>query len=673
MIENPGEIFEEFIREKYIKELTKAINSGEKALIIDFSLLDQFSDELADELLEKPEEILPEFESALNDIELVDRKLKVRFRNLPINSEINIRDLRSNHLGKLISITGIIRQTSDVRPVAKFLIYECPYCGHQIRVKQDGGRAKAPAVCPMCGKRGKFKIVDKVLVDTQRIVVEEAPDLTGNAQPRRISVFLTEDLVDPKMDRTTTPGRKVNIVGIPREIPIPTQGGGTSTRYDIIIDANWIEPIEQEFEEIEISKEDEQKIKEFAKDPAIYSKFIKSIAPSIFGYERIKEAIVLQLFGGVKTKRPDGTMVRGDIHLLLVGDPGVAKSQLLKYVSKVAPKARYVSGKGTSSAGLTAAVVKDEFLRGFSLEAGALVLANGGICCIDELDKMSKEDRSAMHEAMEQQTVTVAKANIYATLRAETSILAAANPRLGRFDPYRSIPEQIDLPPTLISRFDLIFVIKDKPDLKRDEKLAMHILRSIREPSDIQPEIDPEFMRKYIAYARQRSKPILSREAIEKIKNFFVTMRNPKGEVEEEGVRPIPISARQLEALVRLAQASAKVKLKEVADESDAERAINLVKYYLNQVGVDTETKQLDIDRILTGVTASQRNRIIVVREIIEELEATEGKNVPIEKVIEKAKEKGITEAKTEEVINKLKREGEVYEPKPGFVRRMPR
>ncbi len=674
MIENPKELFEDFIRENYVKELTRALNSGEKALIVDFSLLDQFSTELADAILEKPEELIPDLEDALNDIEFVDRKLKVRFRNLPKNVEVNIRDLRSNHLGKLISIIGIIRQTSDVRPVAKFLVYECPYCGHRMKVKQDGGRAKAPIVCLMCGKRGRFKVVDKELVDTQRIVVEESPDLTGNAQPRRISVFLTEDLVDPKMDRTTTPGRKVVIIGIPKEIPIPTQGGGTSTRYDIVIDANWIEPIEQEFEEIEIDEEDEKKIKEFAKDPAIYSKFIRSIAPSIFGYERIKEAIVLQLFGGVKTRRPDGTVVRGDIHILLVGDPGVAKSQLLKYVSKIAPKARYVSGKGTSSAGLTAAVVKDEFLRGFSLEAGALVLANGGICCIDELDKMSKEDRSAMHEAMEQQTVTVAKANIYATLKAETSILAAANPRLGRFDPYRSIPEQIDLPPTLISRFDLIFVIKDKPNVKKDEKLAMHILHSIREPSDIQPEIEPEFMRKYIAYARQRCKPVLSREAIEKIKNFFVTMRNPKGEVtEEDEIRPIPISARQLEALVRLTQASAKVKLKEVADESDAERAINLVKYYLNQVGVDTETNQMDIDRILTGVTASQRNRIVVIRSIIEELEAEEGKNVPIEKIIEKAKEKGIDESKTEEVINKLKREGEIYEPKPGFIRRMPR
>ncbi len=674
MIENPKEIFEDFIREKYIKELTKVLNSGEKAIVIDFALLDQFSAELADSILEQPEDIIPDLEDALNDIELVDRKLKVRFRNLPANAEVNIRDLRSIHLGKLVSITGIIRQTSDVRPVAKFLVYECPYCGNKMRIRQDGGKVKAPAVCTMCGKRGRFKIVDKELVDTQRIVVEEAPDLTGNAQPRRISVFLTEDLVDPKMDRTTTPGRKVNIVGVPKEIPIPTQGGGSSTRYDIIIESNWIEPIEQEFEEIEISKEDEQKIKEFAKDPKIYSKFIKSIAPSIFGYERIKESIVLQLFGGVKTPRPDGTIVRGDIHILLVGDPGVAKSQLLKYVSKVAPKARYVSGKGASSAGLTAAVVKDEFLRGFSLEAGALVLANGGICCIDELDKMSKEDRSAMHEAMEQQTVTVAKANIYATLKAETSILAAANPRLGRFDPYRSIPEQIDLPPTLISRFDLIFVIKDIPDSRKDEKLAMHILRSIREPSDIQPEIDPEFMRKYIAYARQRCKPRLSREAIEKIKNFFVTMRNPGGETtEEEKIKPIPISARQLEALVRLTQASAKVKLKEVADESDAERAINLVKYYLTKVGVDTETKQLDIDRILTGVTASQRNRIVIIREIIEQLEAEEGKNVPIEKVVEKAKLKGIDSVKTEEVINKLKREGEIYEPKPGFVRRMPR
>ncbi len=664
--------FEEFIRSKCKKELSKVLNSGEKALVVDFSKLDMFSTELGDEIIEDPENVIQELEDVLNDMEMVDRKIKLRFKNLPENVRIDIRNIRSSNLGKLVSVYGIIRQASDVRPVAKVLVFECPNCLTKIRVPQTGGRIKKPYVCPMCGKKGSFRVVDKVLVDTQRIVIEESPDVTGHAQPRRLSIFLTEDLVDPKMDKTTTPGRKVIVNGVLKEIPIPGVGGSSTNKYDIVMYANWIEPVEQEFEEIEISEEDKKKIKEFSKDPRIFSKFINSIAPSIYGYEKIKEAIVLQLFGGVKTKRPDGTNVRGDIHILLVGDPGVAKSQLLKYVATVAPKARYVSGKGTTSAGLTAAVVKDEFLRGFSLEAGALVLANGGICCIDEIDKMSKEDRSAMHEAMEQQTVTVAKANIYATLKAETSILAAANPQLGRFDPFRSIPEQINLPPTLISRFDLIFTIRDVPKESTDERLAMHILSSLRNPKKIQPEIDVDFMKKYIAYARQFCKPKLSRKAIEKIKNFFVRIRNPGGITEGE-VRPIPISARQLEAIVRLAQASAKVKLKSEVDEEDAERAISLVKYYLSKVGIDVETNKMDIDRVFTGITATQRNRIMTIRDIISSLEAEKGKNIPIEEIIKKAKEKGIDESKAEEVLNKMKRDGEIYEPKPGIVRRMPR
>ena len=274
-----------------------------------------------------------------------------------------------------------------------------------------------------------------------------------------------------------------------------------------MIESNYLEPIQEDFSEIDISKKEMKQIEELSKDPKVYEKMINSIAPTIFGHEKIKEALLLQLMGGVKKFREKGITTRGDMHILLIGDPGSGKSQLLKRMSKIAPKARYISGKGTSGAGLTASVVKDEFLRGYALEAGALVLTNKGLCCIDELDKMSPEDRSAMHEALEQQTVTISKANIQATLRAETTVLAAANPKFGRFDPYELLAKQIDLPSTLINRFDLIFPIRDLPDSVRDEKMADFILSLHIDPMSKEEVIEQNLMKKYIAYAKQTIKP----------------------------------------------------------------------------------------------------------------------------------------------------------------------
>ncbi|MEK6841139.1 MAG: minichromosome maintenance protein MCM, partial [Nanoarchaeota archaeon] len=397
---------------------------------------------------------------------------------------------------------------------------------------------------------------------------------------------------------------------------------------------------------------------------------VKSMAASIYGHEKIKEAFVLQLMGGVKKLKEDGTTTRGDIHILLVGDPGSGKSQMLTFISKIAPKGRLVSGKGSTGAGLTATVVKDEFLRGWALEAGALVLANGGIAVIDELDKMNPEDRDALHEALEQQRISISKANIQATLRAETTVLAAANPKLGRFDPYTPIAAQIDLPPTLINRFDLIFPIRDLPNRDLDEKIAGHVLNLQQNPEDIRTEIPPQLVKKYLSYARQKVIPHLTNVAIEEIKEFYVGLRN-SAQVGESEIRPIPISARQLEALVRLAEASARVRLSDKVTREDAKRAIELLKHCLMQVGFDYETGQIDIDRIATGLPASQRSRIVTIREIIKRLENKLGKMIPITDVITEAAEQNINEAQVEEVIEQLKREAEIFEPRRGFVSRL--
>ena len=322
-----------------------------------------------------------------------------------------------------------------------------------------------------------------------------------------------------------------------------------------------------------------------------------------------------------------------------------------------------------TGAGLTATVVRDEFLRGWSLEAGAMVLSNKGLVCIDELEKMDPQDRSAMHEALEQQTVTISKANVQATLRAETSVLAAANPKFGRFDPYQSIAQQIDIPPTLINRFDVIFTLRDLPDKDRDDAIARHVLSEYQKGGQ-KMIIDRELFRKYVAYAKQKVKPQLTDEAVEEIRRFYVDLRNTAVTSGSSPVKPIPISARQLEALIRLSEASAKTRLNQKVTKHDANIAIELMKYYLMQVGYDYETKNFDIDRIVTGVSSSQRNKIMMVKDAIRHLESKIGKLIPVEE-LEKELEGKLDKSEIDEAISKLSMSGDIFKPRRGYVQMM--
>ncbi|MEM0005577.1 MAG: minichromosome maintenance protein MCM, partial [Ignisphaera sp.] len=489
-----------------------------------------------------------------------------------------------------------------------------------------------------------------------RIVIQEKPEeMPAGRMPRSLEVDVYDVLVD-----VARPGDRVVVVGV-----LKLRGGGTKrvkSLYDVFLEANNVIVSQRMLEEIEITKEDEEKIKELARDPLIRRKIIASIAPAIHGLWDLKEAIALLLFGGNQKVLQDGTKIRGDIHVLIIGDPGTAKSQLLQYVSRIAPRAIYTTGKGATAAGLTAAVIREKQSGEYYLEAGALVLADGGVACIDEIDKMREEDRVAIHEAMEQQTISIAKAGIVARLNARTSVLAAGNPRYGRYLPSRSITENVNLPPTILSRFDLIFVIKDIPNPEKDARLARHI-SSVHSYSEVvKPFIDIETLRKYIAYARKYIKPVLTEEARKMLESFFIEMRRRSLETPES---PIAITARQYEALIRLAEAHSKMALKNEVTEEDAAEAIRLMKSMLESVGIDVESGEIDIDTIMTGKPKSQREKMLIIEEAIRSLTATEG-CAKIKSIIAKTREQNIDDRFVEEALNKMRKEGLIYQVREG-------
>ncbi len=659
----------EFIQQHYHGPLLENARKGDRFLVIDFPSIASFNPGMADALLDDPENMLKAASLAVEQFDLPgsNKGFVVRVRKLPNACRLLIRNIRSKDLAKLMWTEGIVRTKSEIRPQVTSAAFECPTCGNKLTMLQVDDKFKEPTRCS-CGRKGKFRLASKELVDAQRIMLEEIPEqIEGGAQPKRMNVWLKKDLISPLSDRRTNPGSRLIITGNIVEEPLFHRSGAQLTRFELHIDGNWMEPVEQDFTDIKISKEEEVKIKEIAADPKMMRNLVASIAPGVYGHERIKEALVLQLVGGVRKVRKDGTVSRGDTHILLLGDPGAAKSMLLKRVYHVAPKARYVTGKSASGAGLTATVVKDEFLQGWSLEAGTLVLAHKGLACIDELDKMSKEDTSAMHEAMEQQTISLSKANIQAILHCETTILAAANPKYGRFDPYEMIAKQIDMPVTLITRFDLIFPIKDVPEEAKDEKMARFILQ-VHQSNVAQPPIETDMLRKYIAYAKQHVSPVLTDAAVDELKEYYVKMRSMGS---KDGAKSVPITARQLEGLVRLSEAHARLRLSQKVQRKDARAAIDLVDFCLRQTAYDEKTGTYDIDKIATDMPASQRNRIIQLKELIGEIENKIGKTIPLEDVLRAAEEKGMSQEEVEEVLEKLKRAGDIYEPKRGFISRI--
>lgn len=660
------EKFEEFFRQFYQNEIMAAAARGKTSVNIDFAMLDKFDPILADKLLNDPVEILKQARDAIFNMDMPEGSMHMepRFFNLPSQSNLRIRNIRSEHMGKFISVEGVVRRATEVKPQILYGIFECQDCGAHIETAPADKILSPPMVCDKCGRKGRFDLIDKRLFDARMITIEEPFEITTGEKSAQINVFLKDDLTDPNMQRKHDPGNRLRINGVVKDIKKIFKGR-MKTELGVLIEANNIELTDIEWDEVDISDEDIDRIKNLASSPDVYQRIVNSIAPSIFGLDMIKQAVALQMFGGVSHMLPDGVRIRGDIHILLLGDPSTAKSQILKLVSSVMPRGKYVSGRGASAAGLTATVVKDEEMGGWVLEAGAMILANKSMLSIDEFDKIAKDDQIAMHEAMSVQTVSVAKASIIATLPAQVSILAGANPKLSRFDKYKGIAQQIDIPDTLLSRFDLKFVLKDEPDKERDRKLSQHILETRLKPEKIKPELSPDFIRKYIAYVRKHCQPILTREAAEKLANFYTEMRA------KSTADSIAITLRQNEALLRLAEAAAKIRMSDKVEICDAERAIMIMEYSIKELGYDVETGKIDIDRMEEKTSSSQRTKIHMILDLIDMLEKKLGKPVPKEEVIAAAEDEGLSSKDAEELLDRLKKEGFTFEPKHGFVQKI--
>uniref|UniRef100_A0A336L2Y3 DNA replication licensing factor MCM5 n=1 Tax=Culicoides sonorensis TaxID=179676 RepID=A0A336L2Y3_CULSO len=593
---------------KYRDSLKRNYLLGRYYLEVQLEDLAGFDENLADKLHKQPTEHLEIFEEAAREV--VDEITAPRpeaEEHIPdiqvlVNSTANptnIRDLKSEYVSKLVKVAGIIVAASGIKAKANKITIQCRSCGNVIpnlNVNPGLEGYPLPRKCnteqagrPKCPLDPFFILPDKCkCMDFQVLKLQELPDFIPQGEiPRHMTMFCDRSLCE-----RVVPGNRVLMHGIfsIRKVGKPSKADGKEKAtvgvrspymrvVGITVDSEGVGAISRYNH---ITTEEESQFRKLAATPNLLDVLAESLAPSIFGSTDIKKAIVCLLFGGARKRMPDGLTRRGDINLLLLGDPGTAKSQLLKFVEKVAPIAVYTSGKGSSASGLTASVMRDPASRNFIMEGGAMVLADGGVVCIDEFDKMKEDDRVAIHEAMEQQTISIAKAGITTTLNTRCSVLAAANSIFGRWDDTKG-EENIDFMPTILSRFDMIFIVKDLHDESRDITLAKHIinvhLNANRPGMEAKEgEISLATFKKFIHYCRTHCGPRLTKEAGDKLKSRYVLMRTGQHDQEKAADKrlAIPITVRQLEAIIRIAESLAKMQLQPFANETHVNEALRL-------------------------------------------------------------------------------------------------
>jgi len=657
---------------KYFDRINNMMAANSTSLLVDYIDFDTFKPDLAKKITDDPDEMLEAFNKAVFSVlyeihpdyaEEISNNIKVRIGNYTVQK--GLREINAEAINKLIGVSGMVVRTSEVKPLAKKIGYRCLSCGEINEAQLKSLVLKKPLKCKQCSEKELEMDPDtSIFIDFQMVRLQELPeDLPAGHLPHYLEVTVIGDLVDQ-----CRPGDRILLTGIVRIEQEQLSQHVKTSLFKLRMEGNNIEYLggragdkdNRTMERIEISNEDEKRIFALANKSNSYDILISSYAPHIYGHEVIKEVILLLIVGSVTKILDDGSARRGDINVLLVGDPGTAKSEMLKFAAKIAPRGLYTSGRGTTAAGLTAAVIRDK--SGIMmLEAGAVVLGDQGLVCIDEFDKIKPEDRSALHEVMEQQTCSVAKGGIVATLNARTSILAAANPLYGKYDPFKNITENINLPIPLLTRFDIIYVIRDTPEREKDNLIASHILEIHRDTErNSQSVIDTDIFSKYLAYSKNME-PKLTVEAIDKIRDYYMKMRN----VESEGM--ITVTPRQLEGLVRLATARSKLLLKDYVDSEDAERAIYLIQTMLETAGVDVNTGKVDLG-VLHGKPQSEISKLKLFMEIFNALSGQDKNDVEEKTFIQELAQTGrFSEDDAKNFINKAMQNGQIYERKSGY------
>ena len=590
---------ERILRVRYKKEIGELRRFSSSSFTVDYKTIT--NNDLATLILNRKSQADKYFEDALLKIgvekPIVD-DLTIRYINLP---SVSIRDMKSSLVGQTRSFEGIVRRVSEVKSKATVACFECINCTYRVKIPQST-ETIYPEKCDNCGKT-KWKVVAELgeYVDYQTIIVQEFPEsVSGGDQPKSITITLTGDIT-----ALVIPGNRVNIVGTIKLKKIKSDSGLV---FEPFVEGNSVLVKDENYDNITISEADLKQITDLSLCPDLLTILSSSIAPTVYGNVDVKKGICLQLFGGVP-KTISNTRIRGDIHVLLIGDPGIAKSVIMKHVVSLMPRGVFTHGYSSSKAGLTATAIKDEDGQ-WVLEAGALVLASGGLCAVDEIDKMQDNDREALHGAMEQQEIDIAKAGIVAKLYTRCSLLAAANPKLGRFDMCQGLSQQFNLAPTLLSRFDLIYPLTDTPEANRDSAIADYILNT-HTTQEVKETVPYDLLRKYIAYARNIN-PKLTKEAALIIKDYYTKVRGLAN-----NMQTVPITARSLEALIRLSEAAARLRLSSEVTVDDAELVVTIVDTCLRTIAYDSKTNTWDIDKVVCRYPKKSRDIISRINDAI--------------------------------------------------------